>query len=199
VHDRGEGRRRWDWLGWAVRVGPARRPDARARIRLDALHRPASMAARAIPPVLVVVGLALAVLSATVVEDLASDGIATLGVEAGAALWFGGAVAWSVRRTTVGRALLVVGAAVAGLVLIALALALGWSGAALDLSMEFGVGALAIVVIDLIVLGTIHPGLDTIASRASGTLVDVDVGWRWPPVTVRLDAGTRAGPASGDA
>jgi hypothetical protein len=84
----------------------------------------------------------VAILSATLLEDRASEGIATLGLEAGAALWVGGAVAWTVRATTVGRALLVVAAAAAGVILIALALALDWSGAALDLSMEFGVGAL---------------------------------------------------------
>jgi hypothetical protein len=65
--------------------------------------------------------------------------------------------------------------------------------------MEFGVGALAIVVIDLIVLGTVHSGLATIASRASSTLVDVNIGWRWPPVTARPDGGAPAERVSGDA
>jgi hypothetical protein len=133
------------------------------------------------------VGLVVSILSATVLEDLASEGIATLGIEAGAALWFGGAITWSVRRTTVGRVLPLVVAAVAGLTLIAAALALGWTGAALDLSMEFGVGALAIAVIDLIVVGTLYPGLDALARRAPSPNVNLDVGWRWPPLAIRVD------------
>jgi hypothetical protein len=162
-------------------------------VPLDPLHRPAAAATRAIPPILVVVGLTMSILSATALEDVASEGIATLGVEAGAALWFGGVIAWSIRRTTVGRVLLLMAAAVAGLVLITAALALSWTGAALDLAMEFGVGALAIVVIDFIVVGTLHPGLDALARRAPGTTVDIELGWRWPPLTIRVDGRPPAG------
>jgi hypothetical protein len=156
-------------------------------VPLDAVRRPASAAARAIPLVFVFVGLVMSILSATALEDLVSEGVATLGVEAGAALWFGGAMAWSVGRTTVGRVLLLVGVALAGLMLVAVALVLGWTGAALDLAMEFGVGALAVIVIDFIVVGTLHPGLDALARRVPGAAVNVDVGWRWPPLTIRVD------------
>jgi hypothetical protein len=181
-HDE-EGRRAW--LGWALRIRSTRAPAAIRTVPLDVLARPASMAARAIPPILIVVGLSVAILSATVIEEATTEGIATLGVEAGAALWFGGAVAWSLQRTTVGRALLVIASAVAGIGLITLALTRGWSGPLLDLSMEFGVGALAIVVIDVVVLGALRPGLDAVSRRADQAWVDIELGWRWPPLTVR--------------
>jgi hypothetical protein len=193
VQDNNRASQRWEWLGWPVRLGSTARREIRARVPLDPLHRPASVATRAIPPILVVVGLTMSILSAIVLEDVVSEGVATLGVEVGAALWFGGVIAWSVRRTTVGRVLLLMTAAVAGLMLIAVALALGWTGAALALSMEFGVGALAIVVIDLIVVGTLHPGLDTLARRAPGTIVDIELGWRWPPLTIRIEGHPPAG------
>ena len=74
---------------------------------------------------------------------------------------------------------------VIGAALIVLALSLGWSGAALALAMEFGVG-LAIVVIDVIVIGAIQPGLESLARQADSASVDLQFGWRWPPVAMRI-------------
>ena len=136
---------------------------------------------------MVIVGLALAVPSAVWAERSSSEGLGTFGVEAGAALWFGGAVALSVRRTTtVRRGLVIVMTGAIGAALIVLALSLGWSGAALALAMEFGVGALAIVVIDVIVIGAIQPGLESLARQADSASVDLQFGWRWPPVAMRI-------------
>lgn len=179
--------RRWEWLGWPVRSASSATVSLeQLRAGWAAIARPASFAARAIPPVLVVVGLAVAVLSATVVEDAVSEGIATFGVEAGAALWFGGAVALSLRRTTVARGLLVLAAALGGLVLIGLALLRGWTGAPLDLAMEFGVGALAIPVLDVVVLGVLQPALEGLG-RGPVTSVEIELARRWPPVALHVD------------
>lgn len=50
-----------------------------------------------------------------------------------------------------------------GVLLVLTALALGWSGVALDLAMELGVGAIAIVVLDILVLGVLQRGLERVA------------------------------------
>jgi hypothetical protein len=125
--------------------------------------------------------------SAVWAERASSEGLGTCGVGAGAALWFGGAVALSVRRTTtVRRGLTIVMSGAIGSALIVLALSFGWSGAVLALAMEFGVGALAIVVIDVIVIGAIQPGLESLARQADSASVDLQFGWRWPPIAIRI-------------
>ncbi len=211
---------RWAWLRWAVRIVPTRaggggqarhehhsdladvtdEPDATdgrvgatlSKVPLAPLRRPASTLARVLPPVLAVIGLTLALLSAIAVERWdVDDGPTTLALELGAALWFGGAVAWSLRATTVRRALLIVATGVTGTALVAVALAAGWSGTALDLAMEFGVGAVAIVVIDVVVLGALHTRLDALGHRADRTAVDVHLTWGWPPVRFRIARGGR--------
>ncbi|HEY5875798.1 MAG TPA: hypothetical protein VIT64_10865, partial [Ilumatobacteraceae bacterium] len=120
--------RRWAWLDWVVRVGSPEASISRPQpVPLASLGRPASFLSTAIPLTMVIVGLALAVPSAVWAERPSSEGLGTFGVEAGAALWFGGAVALSVRRTTtVRRGLVVVLTGVVGSALIVLALAFGW-------------------------------------------------------------------------
>ena len=167
-------------------------------VRLAPLGRPARTAAVAIPVAFVVVGLTVAVVAAVLAERPGTEAVGTLGVEAGAALWFGGAVALSLRSSTARHEQLVLATAVAGAALIALALLLQWSGAALSLAMELGVGALAIVVIDVIVLGRIQPGLDELGRVAPTSTLDVDVAWAWPPVAVRIQQGDGLGRTEGD-
>jgi hypothetical protein len=118
------------------------------------------------PILMIVAGLAIAAPASLLAERSTTEAVGTLGVEAGAALWFGGAVALSLRATTARRVVLVVLAAVVGAGLILVALGLGWTGAPLALAMEFGVGALAVVVVDVIVLGAIEPALDALRRRA---------------------------------
>lgn len=155
-------------------------------VRLDPLARPTSWIANAIAPALMVAGITIAVVAATLIGDDA-EGLAAFGVEAGAGLWFGGSIALSLRRATVGRALIILLAAAAGIVLVVLALTLGWTGAALDLAMEFGVGALAVVVVDVIVLGAFQPRLDALGQSASGTSLTAELSRAWPLVRLRVD------------
>lgn len=139
--------------------------------------RPARALARWIPLVMMAVGILLAVLSAAAAERPATEGIGSLGIEAGAALWFGGAVTVGVRgRPTILRVVFLAGTGVAGVLLVALALALGWAGAGLALAMEFGVGAVAIAVIDTLLLGVVHPRLQDAADRDEPARVTIRLG-----------------------
>jgi hypothetical protein len=71
-------------------------------------------------------GLAIALGSAVAAEQWdADEGVTTLGVEVGAALWFAGAVAWSVRSNTVRHELLVLVGALVGLALVTVSLTAG--------------------------------------------------------------------------
>jgi hypothetical protein len=137
----------------------------------------------------------VAVGSAVLAEEPSTEGIGTFGVEAGAALWFGGAVALSLRSTSARHLLLVLGAGAVGALLVAISLVLGWSGAALALAMEFGVGALAVVVIDVIVLGRVQPGLDAVGRLAPTSSLDITLERGWPPVAVRVLPADAAPPA----
>ena len=58
-----------------------------------------------------------------------------------------------------------------GLALIGVALVAGWSGVGLDLAMEFGVGAVAVVVLDIVILGVLQARLDrlTVANPWAST------------------------------
>ena len=124
--------------------------------------------------------------TATVCALWADEGIGTLGVEAGAAIWFGGAVTLGAQRTTtVLRGLLLVLLGAVGIALIAAALTLGWGGAPLTLAMEFGVGAVAVVLVDVVLLGILHPGIERLAQ--DGTVVTVQLGGPRHLVNVRSD------------
>lgn len=125
-----------------------------------------------IPVVMLVVGLVIALVSAHAAERSRTEGIGTMGVELGAALWFGGAVSLGIRRSpTVLRVLAIGLLGLSGLVLVGLALLLDWSGAGLSLAMEFGVGAIAVAVIDVVILGVVHSRIESFANtptNASG-------------------------------
>lgn len=139
--------------------------------------RPARALARWIPLVMMAAGILIAVLSAAAAERPATEGIGSLGVEAGAALWFGGAVTIGVRaRPTILRVVFLAGTGLAGMLLVALALARGWTGAGLALAMEFGVGAVAIAVIDTVLLGIVHPRLQDVADRDETARVTIRLG-----------------------
>ena len=64
--------------------------------------------------------------------------------------------------------------------LVAVALVRGWTGATLTLAMEFGVGALVLVVVDVIVLRSVNLSLERIAA----SVLNVDVQWAWLPVRI---------------
>jgi hypothetical protein len=114
-----------------------------------------------IPAVLAAVGLALALAGAALSERDGAEAIGTLGLEVGAAMWFAGAVTLGARPgPTVLRVALLAVTGLSGLALIAAAIVAGWSGVALDLAMEFGVGAVAVVVLDIVILGVLQARLD---------------------------------------
>lgn len=119
----------------------------------------------AVPTALIVIGALLAVGGALLSERPTTEAVGTLATEAGAAVLFAGAVLLVVSRVpTVGRVVALLATAMAGVVAIVLALALGWEGAALTLAMELGVAAVALLVIDVVVMGLVFPRLDDLAS-----------------------------------
>lgn len=136
-------------------------------------HRPVAQILRvAVPVVLIVVGGLVAVGGALLAERPDTEAIGTLATEAGAAVLFAGAVFLVVSRVpTVGRIIALLAAAGTGVVAIVLALAFGWEGAALALAMEFGVAAVALLVIDVVVMGLVFPRLDDLASGPDRTVV----------------------------
>lgn len=126
--------------------------------------RGAKVLAVLIPVVMLMVGLVVALVSAHAAERPNTEAIGTMGVELGAALWFGGAVALGARRApTVLRVLMIGLLGLGGVALICLALLLDWTGAGLSLAMEFGVGAVAVAVIDVVILGVVHSRLESFA------------------------------------
>jgi hypothetical protein len=121
------------------------------------LRRPAAFVALVLPIAMMVIGLVGAVVSAQRAERPDTEAIGTLGVELGAVLWFGGAITLGGRRgPTVLRIIGLVAMALSGMALIAVALLRSWTGAGLSLAMEFGVGAFAAAVIDVVLLGVVH-------------------------------------------
>jgi hypothetical protein len=133
-----------------------------------ALTRVAGSTARvltvAIPAALALVGLVVAVTGAAWSQHESTEALGALGVEVGAAMWFGGAVVLGGRpHPTVLRVALLATLGAGGLLLVLIAVTASWSGAALDLAIEFGVGAVAIVVLDVLVLGLLQRGLDRVA------------------------------------
>lgn len=120
-----------------------------------------------LPAALAVVGLVLALAGAALSERAGAEAVGTLGLEVGAAMWFAGAVSLGARpRPTVLRIALLAVTGLGGLALIGVAIVDGWSGVALDLAMEFGVGAVAVVVLDIVILGVLQARLDHLAAQA---------------------------------
>ena len=118
-----------------------------------------------IPVAMLVVGLVIAVVAAHAAEHPATEGVGSMGIELGAALWFGGAVSLGIRRgPTVLRVLMIGLLGLVGALLVGCALLLDWTGAGLSLAMEFGVGAIAVSVIDVVVLGVVHSRIDSFAN-----------------------------------
>lgn len=139
-------------------------------IQTESAGRAVNGAARVVvivlPAALAFVGLVLALASGLLAQRAATEAVGTLGIEIGAAMWFAGAVTLGARpRPTVLRVVLICATGVGGLALIAAALFGAWSGVALDLAMEFGVGAVAVVVLDLLILGVVQANLDRLAGR----------------------------------
>ncbi len=128
-------------------------------------RRVAAVLAIAIPVAMMTIGLALAIVASRAAERSATEGVGSFGVEFGAALWFGGAVTLGARPSpTVRRVVVFAATIVGGVGLIAIALIRAWTGAGLALAMEFGVGMLAIVLIDTLVLSQFQRRLDTFAT-----------------------------------
>lgn len=120
-----------------------------------------------IPVVMLVVGLVIALVSAQAAERSRTEGLGTMGVELGAALWFGGAVSLGIRRApTVLRVVIIGLVGLCGALVVASALLLDWTGAGLSLAMEFGVGAVAVAVIDVVILGVVHSRIESFANAA---------------------------------
>jgi hypothetical protein len=117
-----------------------------------------------VPAVLAVVGLAVALAGAALSTHDGTEAIGTMGLEVGAAMWFAGAVTLGARPgPTVLRMALLALTGIGGLSLIGVALVAEWSGVVLDLAMEFGVGAVAVVVLDIVILGVLQARLDRLA------------------------------------
>jgi TRAP-type C4-dicarboxylate transport system permease small subunit len=153
-------------------------------VPLAPVRASASVLSIAIPLAMVVGGLSLAIGSSLTAQDEATEGIGALGLEFGAALWFGGALTLGARSMpTSRRRVLFAAGTLGGLALIAAALIGSWSGAALDLSMEFGVGLLAIVVIDLALLRFVHGGLGQLAA-IDGESVHLRIGRSGPGASI---------------
>jgi hypothetical protein len=72
--------------------------------------------------------------------------------------------------------------------LVVLAVLLDWDGPALTLAMEFGVGSMAVAVIDVVLLGILHPGLEGYASRSEDLVVTLSLGGAGRLVAVRKEA-----------
>ena len=131
---------------------------------LDLLRYPATALAILVPVALVVAGLGLALASAVLAERASTEAIGAFGVEFGAAMWFAGAVSLGARGgSTLRRTILLSCSAMGGLVLIVLGLVVPWHGVALGLGMEFGVGLIAISIIDIVIIRLLYGTVRDIA------------------------------------
>jgi hypothetical protein len=151
---------------WAERLttGPVTLPVA-------GVSRVAGAVTVVLPTVLAVVGIVLAVAGAALAERPGTEAVGTLATELGAALWFGGILTLGARSgATVGRALGLGALALGGLLLIGLAVVSGWEGAELALAMELGVGAVAVAVLDVLLLGLLYGGLTRLADAPEGSV-----------------------------
>jgi hypothetical protein len=156
---------------------PARPATDEFAVPVSALRKPFAFLAVALPIAMMAVGATGAVLAAHAAERDSTEQLGTLGVELGAVLWFGGAVALGARASaTVLRALALVATALAGIALVAVALVRSWTGAGLSLAMEFGVGALAVSVIDVVLLGFLHAGITRLGTERDDRVVHIRLG-----------------------
>ena len=162
----------------------------RVALPVHRLRGVAAMLANGIPLAMMAAGVTLALVAAGAAERPSTEGVGTMGVELGAALWFGGAVAFGVRRApTLLRVLLIVLAGLTGAGLVVVALVRGWSGAGLALAMEFGVGAFAVAVIDVALLGVVHGRIDKLAGDSADSVLTIGIGRSWHLVDVRMERG----------
>lgn len=137
-------------------------------VPVHGLKRQASHVARLLPWVLVVLGSIVSLLAAVAINREVSEAGGGLGIEVGAALWFGGILTLGARsRATVGRLVALVGLAVGGVLLLLISLRAGWTGAALDLALEYGVGAIAVTVLDIVLLGLLHARVEAFSSSST--------------------------------
>lgn len=158
------------WLRRAVEPVPA---DLAGKV----VNVAAGIVAVVLPLVLATVGLGVALAGGLLAQRDATEAVGTLGIEVGAAMWFAGVVTLGARpRPTVLRVVALGVMGVAGLALIGAAFANSWSGVALDLAMEFGVGAVAVVVLDVLILGVIQANLDRLAGRGSHVVAKPSAG-----------------------
>jgi hypothetical protein len=163
---------------------------AEVSVAVGPVQRAARAAAVVIPWVLVVVGSVLAVTAAVVLERDLGDAAGGLAIELGAALWFAGVLTLGARRgATLGRIAALAALALAGAALVAVAVLAGWSGAALDLALEFGVGAVAVAVIDVVLLGILHSRLERLGDAETQVVtVRFDRRRPWISASSRPDA-----------
>ncbi len=146
-------------------------------VPVDVLRAPFGLLAVALPLAMMVLGATLSVVAAHAAEHARTEQVGALGVELGAVLWFGGAVVLGARpRATVLRVVLLALTALAGAALIAAALTRGWTGAGLSLAMEYGVGALAIPVVDVVLLGILHATIARVAATHDGRVLRIRIG-----------------------
>ena len=158
-------------------VQPGGRDAAEVTVPVNTLRKPFAVLAVALPIAMMCVGAVGALVAAHAAEHDRTEQVGTLGVELGAVLWFGGAVALGVRASaTVLRIVALVLTALAGVALVAVALVRSWTGAGLSLAMEFGVGALAVSVIDVVLLGFVHARIDRIGSARDDRVVHIRLG-----------------------
>jgi hypothetical protein len=162
------------WWTTPVRISvpwAGRLPTGTVTVPVTGVSRVAGAVAVVLPTVLAVVGIVLAVAGAVVAERPGTEAVGTLATELGAALWFGGLLTLGARSgATVGRAVGLAALALGGPVLIGLALIRGWDGAELALAMELGVGAVAVAVLDVLLLGLLYGGLTRIADSPDGVV-----------------------------
>lgn len=165
-------------------------------VRSTTWQRPARLLALALPVVMMVAGILLAFVAAHRQEQPESEGLGTLGVELGAALWFAAAVSLGIQNTpTILRGLALLATGATGLGLIAVALVRDWTGPGLTLAMEFGVGALAVSLIDVVLLGMLHSGVSAVANGPDDVVVRIGLVKSWHVIDVRVE---RLNPAVGD-
>jgi uncharacterized membrane protein len=80
-------------------------------------------------------------------------------------MWFAGAVMLGARpRSTVWHTIALVASGVLGATLIGLGLFVPWNGVALGLGMEFGVGLIAVPIIDIVIVRFFYRTLSDVAA-----------------------------------
>jgi hypothetical protein len=188
------------WWRIPLRVSVPWSPGATGSVDvpMTGVRRAAGTVSVVLPAALAVVGIVMAVLGAAAAERTGTEAAGTLATELGAALWFGGVLTLGARRgATLGRAAALVALALGGAALVALAWVRDWQGASLALAMELGVGAVAVAVLDVLLLGLVHGGLTRLAD-SSASQVSLAVQGEAPFVRVRVVRPDDEGTAVGD-